>query len=821
MDPPHPSPKPRFLWQGILILMPVVLLAAVGAYSLRSDQRLAEQEIRDRATWLVEKAHATLGPIILTNLDFYLAYRAELRRDTNELVGAWYRYLSLLTNRPLVNLASWFPPSYSNFYGRLAPWQVAACWSDANHLGFDHQFRFYTNGWPLYLSAASFSPLNQQYRPFQGEDSPVRTKELLFQRAQEMEWRSAQLEDVIDAYATFLKADPAPEAAVPVHYILGVLEMKRGQTNAACGHWEEVRRNGGAWLPGTRLPVKPLALYQLARLRLDELPPLTFRDLGHAITDQQSPLTPLLLDKAEALLDPERHAERALLRACRSKWELDQRSRTLIDAVRAQLGPIPWTNHWVWWDWMGQRYLLTAQFATAAGETHDASIWVPDLPGQPGLVQRVERATLTNQSYLVTVLPKIAVEWAASRAIAQAWAKSRPPAGLTLSLDWDGEPLRLAPYEPGPAQTAPLPLPLAAARAPVAGHNGLAHEFTVRLVGSDLSALYAPLRLRRQLFGTLILCSALTALAGFLWTQRAFRRQVQLNELKTNFVSSVSHELRAPIASVRLMAESLERGKVTEQTKQHDYFHFIVQECRRLSSLVENVLDFARIEQGRKQYEFESADIGRLVQQTVQLMEPYAAEKQVHLGLHPDAAQLPDLNAEMTADGRAIQQALVNLIDNAIKHSPPGETVTIALEVLLPDEFSASPEARLLPGPPPRSIILLSVADHGPGIPPAEHERIFERFYRRGSELRRETQGAGIGLSIVRHVIEAHGGRVTVQSEVGQGSRFTIVLPADESRQTKGGRTNEEEGGQTNGGRRMGADEWGQTNGGRRMGADE
>ena len=225
------------------------------------------------------------------------------------------------------------------------------------------------------------------------------------------------------------------------------------------------------------------------------------------------------------------------------------------------------------------------------------------------------------------------------------------------------------------------------------------------------------------------------------------RKQRRLNELKSNFVSSVSHELRAPIASVRLMAESLDRGKITDPGKQRDYFRFISQECRRLSALIENVLDFARIEQGRKQYEFEAADLAALVRNTITLMEPCAAERRVRLVL-----QLPPAAPEglpVTVDAKALQQALVNLVDNAIKHSAPETVVTLGLET----------------GDPLR----LWVEDHGPGIPPEEHARIFERFYRRGSELRRETQGVGIGLSIVKHIVEAHHGRIVVRSAVGPG----------------------------------------------------
>src|ERR1019366_2598041 len=219
------------------------------------------------------------------------------------------------------------------------------------------------------------------------------------------------------------------------------------------------------------------------------------------------------------------------------------------------------------------------------------------------------------------------------------------------------------------------------------------------------------------------------------------------------------------------------------------------------------------------QYDFEPTDLVALTQQTVKLMETYASERGVKLqlafpslGTSEPQAQVesqvgpltpalspsegerenrPQFNLQPNADGKALQQALVNLIDNALKHSPKGETVTVGVEVQSPKSKAQSQGAESnSPCPASRftlhaSRLLLSVEDLGEGIPAAEHEKIFERFYRRGSELRRQTQGVGIGLSIVKHIVEAHGGKVLVRSAPGQGSRFTIELPLNYNEEAK------------------------------------
>jgi signal transduction histidine kinase len=304
---------------------------------------------------------------------------------------------------------------------------------------------------------------------------------------------------------------------------------------------------------------------------------------------------------------------------------------------------------------------------------------------------------------------------------------------------------------PGHEASARLRHPQAAevlASAPVDFAGGV----TLEIVAARPDLLEAAAR--EQARWTLgLLAFAVAISGGALWLiHRAVARERRLNALKSDFVASVSHELRAPVASIRLMADALGAGKIKPQTVAE--FHTLIsRESARLSALIENVLDFARIEQGRKRWDMEETELAPLVRESLELMAPLAADKSVKLAV---AGPLPEVIAYV--DAGAIRQVLVNLLDNAIKFSQPGASVVISLAVAAADWC-------------------ISISDNGPGIAAAEHARIFERFYRIGSELRRETQGAGIGLSLVKAVAEAHGGRVTLQSARGAGSTFTIKVP--------------------------------------------
>jgi signal transduction histidine kinase len=258
---------------------------------------------------------------------------------------------------------------------------------------------------------------------------------------------------------------------------------------------------------------------------------------------------------------------------------------------------------------------------------------------------------------------------------------------------------------------------------------------------------------RRQARWTLGLLSFAVVISGgaLFFIHRAVERERRLNAMKSDFVASVSHELRAPVASIRLMADSLTTGKIEPHTV-NEFHRLISREGARLTTLIDNVLDFARIEQGSKRWHFEECDLQTVVIETLSLIEPLAAEKHITFTSPP----FPNLVANI--DPGAIQQALINLLDNAIKFSPAGSSVEVLLR---PHEPSTHWE--------------IQITDQGPGIPPAEHARIFDRFHRLGNELRRETQGTGIGLSLVKAIAEAHGGRVVLTSAPGKGSVFTLI----------------------------------------------
>jgi signal transduction histidine kinase len=242
-------------------------------------------------------------------------------------------------------------------------------------------------------------------------------------------------------------------------------------------------------------------------------------------------------------------------------------------------------------------------------------------------------------------------------------------------------------------------------------------------------------------------------LAGSVLTWRLMRRETEMAQLKSDFVANVSHDLKTPLSVIRMFGETLELGRVTDEARRDEYYRVITREAERLSRLIDNVLDFSRIEGGRRRYDRAPTAVEPLLRETLEAFAYPLAQHGFKVELSV-AADLP----EVEVDREAIGQAVANLIDNAIKYSG--------------DDRALSVESRVEDGE-----LLIAVVDRGIGIPAGEQARIFEKFYRVGRSDTQGRRGSGVGLALVRHIVEAHGGRVTVESAPGAGSRFTVRLP--------------------------------------------
>jgi signal transduction histidine kinase len=241
--------------------------------------------------------------------------------------------------------------------------------------------------------------------------------------------------------------------------------------------------------------------------------------------------------------------------------------------------------------------------------------------------------------------------------------------------------------------------------------------------------------------------------AGMVLTYRNVARELALAKLKSDFVSNVSHELRTPLALIRLYAETLELGRLSNPGKRQEYYEIIRKESERLTSLINNILDFSRIESGKKEYSFRETDVADLVRSTLDSYR-YEIEQNGFKFEQKIDAHLPAL----WVDREAIARSLLNLVNNAVKYSATEKYLGVNLY-------------RHNGG------VNLEVVDRGIGISAKEQPKIFDKFYRVEDPLVHNTKGSGLGLSLVRHIVQAHGGEVAVESEPGLGSKFIITLP--------------------------------------------
>ena len=261
------------------------------------------------------------------------------------------------------------------------------------------------------------------------------------------------------------------------------------------------------------------------------------------------------------------------------------------------------------------------------------------------------------------------------------------------------------------------------------------------------------LDLRRNFYFWTILTLIFVLVFGALLIVRTIGHELEVLRVKSDFVSSVSHEFKTPLTSIRALMERLVDGKVQDPGKVEQYYSIIAKDTDKLTRLVNNLLDFSKIEEGKKEYGFSDTDIVRLATEQVQAFK----KEQVLCG--PDirleiAGDIPNLRA----DADSLSRALANLLSNAVKFTPAGKAIRVGL--------SSSPEN-----------VILDVEDEGIGIPPDEVEKVFEKFYQGKNAAAQSAKGTGLGLTLVKHVVEAHGGKILVESRLGQGSKFSLIFP--------------------------------------------
>jgi two-component system, OmpR family, phosphate regulon sensor histidine kinase PhoR len=227
----------------------------------------------------------------------------------------------------------------------------------------------------------------------------------------------------------------------------------------------------------------------------------------------------------------------------------------------------------------------------------------------------------------------------------------------------------------------------------------------------------------------------------------------RLERARRDFAANVSHEFKTPLTAIQGFAETLLSGALEDKENSRRFLHIIRENAMRLGRLTDDLLKLAQIEAGKLELRLQPVAISEVIAPCLETTRPQADQKKIVL----EADCGPDLPT-VNGDAVSLQQALQNLIDNAVRYSPPGGRILVRAYI-------------------EGSSLVISVTDHGPGIPKTEQERIFERFYRADAARSRESGGTGLGLSIAKHLVEAHKGRIQVQSEVGVGSTFSLLLP--------------------------------------------
>ena len=242
---------------------------------------------------------------------------------------------------------------------------------------------------------------------------------------------------------------------------------------------------------------------------------------------------------------------------------------------------------------------------------------------------------------------------------------------------------------------------------------------------------------------------------GLFFTLQIINKELLFSKMKSDFISTVSHEFKSPLTSIRQMSEMLFNERIKTERRKKEYYEIMLEQSERLSHLIDNILDFSKIEEGEKAFRFEKTNLKEMIDRVKSLFQKSIANEGFSV-----FSSIPDTLPELVIDKEAIQQVLYNLLDNAYKYSGESRNIKIIVESTI-------------------DLVKIKVKDFGLGIPREDQNKIFDRFFRGGNELTRSVKGSGIGLTIVKRIIEAHRGTISLESTPGKGSTFQVTLPVD------------------------------------------
>lgn len=278
------------------------------------------------------------------------------------------------------------------------------------------------------------------------------------------------------------------------------------------------------------------------------------------------------------------------------------------------------------------------------------------------------------------------------------------------------------------------------------------YQLGITLQGETIDNL---VKKRSQTNLILVLLLNILIIGGIIIVFRAVRKEIRLAEIKSDFVSNVSHELRTPLALISMFAETLEMGRVKSEEKKEEYYKIIHRETSRLSNIVNKILNFSQIEAGKRKYSFGKYNINEIVNNVFETYQFHLKNNGFTFNCNEEK-NLP----EIKADKEALTEAIINLLDNAVKYSSDKKHIQIS--TAKKDNF-----------------VLIEIKDSGIGISDEDQKKIFEKFFRVSTGDVHNVKGTGLGLTIIKHIVDAHNGKIELKSSPGKGSTFTLMFPAE------------------------------------------